>query len=231
MRHQRAEEHRRNELESRLVVKKERNESFQEQKMLLTSRRQRMAMEWAYKHGLLKEAKEEFAWKGKFVNIPPPLQDFKLIQNFNAPKIPVYLEDLDEEAVELQAGETREGTVEQARYHDYKFFVSSEIPRCSVRICLKAISGDPDVYVGNGACRRPRKEEEKYTWHKSDWGDDKMVLYYWEETFSLGWLYISVRGSRMGGDGRCDYELSVDAKPMPSMEITMKGPSMGEGEG
>lgn len=94
------------------------------------------------------------------------------------------------------------GVVETGQYCYFKLLITN--PRASIKISLKSKSGDPDLVVGNSSCPKPTKENT--VWKKAGFGDDKITINFFDESFQLGWFYVGVYGA-----GRLTSEFSLTA--------------------
>lgn len=110
----------------------------------------------------------------------------------------------------MECNVATKGTVQKDHYSYYKIRVEGK--QSVVKVKLVALHGDPDVsdvtsahmallrlipvlqlYVGNGRC--PRPDKNNCTWKKSGHGDDVITIYYFDARFAPGFLYIGVHGA------------------------------------
>jgi hypothetical protein len=103
-------------------------------------------------------------------------------------------------------------------YDDYRLWIPAEMCRCTLRLQLKAQRGDTDLYVGNGDCPQPRLPASRHTWHKAGFGDDKLLINYFDPAFSFGWCYVSVYAAS-SIDGVCEYSVAAQLLPVVSGQV------------
>eukprot|EP00960_Hanusia_phi_P022354 661494-Hanusia_phi.AAC.1 len=101
------------------------------------------------------------------------------------------------------------GELAAGKFEYFKILVN--YPRASVKIQLRSKRGDPDLFVGNANC--PIPDKKNFTWRKTGFGDDRLVIHFFDEEFILGWMYIGVYAA---GVEEILTDLPSSSSPPPS---------------